>query len=231
MKKIFVSMLRMPVMILLAIGIGFTIMALPDTIVSFKEPVDFEEMMDTEIENGDHIKGDIMLSLGLFATEDTVKTSKNGTTISASKDTAGFYVVPGVENVYVGIRIKKENISIMDKITDETLSWISGKSEGINSELEFEGRVVKMDDELAGLFEDWLLDFGYTQAEIDDMDDFLLIEARAFSMLRIMSVIGIVCILAAIVMIVIGYRKLSKQEMHLRGGYADADFYEDGVDG
>ena len=66
-----------------------------------------------------------------------------------------------------------------------------------------EGQVIEMEDEeLLGFYNEYLVEFGYTEAEIDAMGTPLIIEYVDFQLVRIMFIGGIVLVLAGIAIII-----------------------------
>lgn len=211
MKKFLSCFLSRGVIILLTIGILMFAFSLGDTIISFKSPVSFEDILDGEkVEEGDRISGDIIVSFGAFASEDTV-TTKNGVK-STSKDTAQYYVLPGWDdNTYIGIKINKKDNADVEKNSNETLDWLYGGSIPSTTP-KFEGKVIEMGGELAGYFEDWLIDFGFEKSDVASMGSFLVIVPRVFLAARILCGIGFVLIIIALLIVIKKYRVLSKQD-------------------
>ena len=60
-------------LILAAIGVFLLVTSVPDTLVSFKEAKNFEDVMmgDVEIAAGDHVEGQVPFLLDTFAIEQT----------------------------------------------------------------------------------------------------------------------------------------------------------------
>lgn len=218
MAKIFACLTKRMVMIPVILGIVLFAISIGDTMVSFKEAVDFEELMEKDVEAGTHIEGEINFTVGPFASEDTETTHKDGSK-TVAKDTAQYYLVFGGEKTqFLGLKVNKKDNAEVAKNASETNAYMSYETDDVPSTTPmYEGKVVEMDPELTIYFKDYLIALGFTYSEINDMGDFLCIEPVSFMAVRIATVAGLVLILIGISMFVLNFKKLSNAEKNTQG--------------
>lgn len=126
------------------------------------------------IENGDggHIVADIYASLGQCSYETTTTKNKSGAITSSSTDY--YYIVPAFdkndETYYICIKVRKDERSIFNTITNNTYDYLSGEID----ELEFgevttafEGTIKDLDDELYNYALEWFREAEMYEDEAD----------------------------------------------------------------
>ncbi|MBQ1193438.1 MAG: hypothetical protein IIX45_04895 [Lachnospiraceae bacterium] len=213
MAKFFACLTKRMVMIPVILGIVLFAISIGNTLVSFKEAVGFEELMEKDVEVGTHIKGEINFTVGPFASEDTETTHKDGSK-TVAKDTAQYYLVFGGEKTqFLGLKVNKDDNAEVAKNASETNAYLSYETDDEPSTTPmYEGKVEEMDPELAIYFKDYLLALGFTYSEINDMGDFLCIIPIYSGNTRMVTVAGLVLILIGILAFVLNFKKLLNEE-------------------
>lgn len=198
-------------LILFILGVACLWISLGDTITSFKQAKDFEDLLDAGAVPGDHVSGDVIFLLDPFASKQTwTENSKTGST-TPKKTSSQYYVVPGGEG-YMGLTVNSKDFSAADKLVDQTYDYLSG-GDVPAQELTIDARVVVMDEELAEMFRDEMKEYyGYTDQELDDMGPILMVEPRAFATIRAFCGVGAALLIVGVVVLVLRWRKVSAQE-------------------
>lgn len=198
-------------LVLVILGVACLWVSLGDTIISFKQAKDFEDVLDGDVAAGDHVAGQVLFLLDPFASMQTwTENSKTGST-TPKKTSSQYYVLPGGEG-YVGLTVNSKNFSIADKLVDQTYDFLSTGSMP-TTELTVDARVVVMDEELAGMFRSDMKEYyGYTDQELEEMGPILMVEPRAFTTIRIVCGVGAALVLAGVLVLALHWRKVSVQE-------------------
>lgn len=196
---------------LLLIGSISIVTNFNDFVTSFEPAISFEDLLDGEqVEKGDHIAGDVVFSFPPFASESTYTEYKDGTR-GTSEASGNYYVIPTAEEP-IALKTKQESVEAMDQLTDETFDYLQDGPEPTTQAF-CEGKVIEMDDEeLLDYYHEYLLDFGYTEAEIEAMGTPLLIQCVDFQLVRIMFIGGIVFVLLGIGFIIRRHRMQCLEE-------------------
>lgn len=205
----FVKKISRAGLILMALGAACLWISLGDTIISFKQAKDFEDILDGDVAAGDHVTGQVVFLLDPFASMQTwTENSKTGST-TPKKTSAQYYVLPG-GNGYMGLTVNSKNFSVADELVDQTYDYLTS---GVmpTAELTTDARVAVMDEELAGMFRDEMKEYGYTDQELDDMGPILMVEPRDFTTIRIFCGVGTALVLVGAAVLALHWRKVSAQ--------------------
>lgn len=175
---------------------------------------DYEYVLENGLKEGQHIKGEIFYSLGSFASEESYTQYEDYRT--ASKTTGYYYMIPVGESGMAAIFVRKDDLEVMDALTEETYNYLIG-GEIPQTEVHFEGVAVKMEKNLKGLegaFRDQLEYMGYTDSEVEEMlaaysdGECLVLEGPAdMSVMYVMMAVVFLVFLISILLIVRNYRK------------------------
>ena len=228
MKKFFDCLFSRLTLILLIIGIGLFAVSIGDTITSFKTAKTFEDVFNDGIEEGDYIKGEVVYSFGVFAVEDTVTKSRTGST-HTEKGTAEYFIIPAGDG-FAGLEVKKKLVSEVEQNSDETYNVLDGKANDTTTRPVIEGKVQVMKSELASYYKSGLKDMGYTSEEISNMGEIYVIKTMSATTARIMTIIGLLAFIAAIVVIIVKMNKTPKEapqmaaNNQMNGGYVDPNY-------
>lgn len=165
-------MKRLPIGVMiptLVIGVMALFMTLPEFFVSLKKPVDFNELVESEIHAGLHVEGEVYAILDTFATEETWTENSNGSRTPA-KTSGYFYIIPIGDESYIGLQGNGDNRAAMKAIDTATWNYLTGVTEDIEGDTyHFEGHIEKMDDELYQYFTEWFEDMEYFGAGNESM--------------------------------------------------------------
>lgn len=196
---------------LVLIGVGLMAISLGDTVTSFKTPQSFEEILETGIQPGDHVSGQIPFLLDTFASMQTWTENTSTHSTTPKKTSAQYYVLPAGEG-YVGLTVHSQDFSAANQLVEQTYAYILESGAAPTAELALDARVVEMDEELSAMFRDDLKEYyGYTDQELNGLKPFLMVEPRAFTTIRIFCAAGAGLCLAGVLMLVMHWRKVSGQ--------------------
>ena len=212
MSRFIKAITNRAVIIMLVISIILLVVSFSNTLVSFKDAITFEDILeDTKIEEGDYVKGELLYSFGSFASENT-STTKNGKVVSTEKNTTVYFVIPGYEeDLYYGLAVGKDLTKDVEKNADETYKFMEGSAAPTTCP-EIEGRVKVMEGELLKYWKDWLKEAGYTSKEIDAMDEFYYIDKLDSTSSRLMTFGGLILFIVAIIVIILIMSKEKRKE-------------------
>ena len=204
MKSIFKSGFFKVILLLLAVGIVCLVLGAIDYSDSRKTPINFNSMKDSEFQKGAIIEGDIYYNYGIF---ETIENKRNGHTESTDYR----YIIPMGDQSYVGIQfVNADDVSLMDKQTDETYDMIDGKVEDTTTVVHFKGKVCKMDSEDYGYFKDFMKSGGFTDDEIAQYGSEYYIQVRKFGEGPLIMILGIVFLVIDAVIIAVIISKAKK---------------------
>ncbi len=134
--------------------------SVPEWITTMKSPVDFTEIDDSEIRSGLHVQGDVFALLDSYASEQTWTENKDGSR-TPKVTSKVYYIIPAGSQSFVGIACDAGSTRPYNAICDATMDYLWGETEYIESEpVAFEGRLVKMEDDLYQYMVEW---FKYTE--------------------------------------------------------------------
>lgn len=194
------------ILVLLVFGIMLMVMSGKMTITSLMPENDFEDLMEKEAKEGMHIKGEVQYAFDCYAYEETWKENKDGSRTPA-KTSHYYYAIPGEGDNFIGLEVAVDDKVDMETLADETYEYLSGGEEP-STKIMAEGRMTKMDEEMSGLFKEYLQEIGYTNEEISGMGEFYYIEQPASMQTeRLMFAGGILLVVIAIVIFIIRFKK------------------------
>lgn len=201
-----------PGIVMAVIGIVLLCMTFNDFIISFKSPKSFDDVIEGDVKVGDHVKGRVPYLLDYFAIEQTWTENKSTNSTTPKKTSKYYYVVPSNEK-YLGLTVNAKDVSTAKKLADQTYGLLSGGAEP-TAELMVDGRISKMDDELKGMFIEYLKDGdAYSDDEISAMGVLMIIEPRSFSAVRIMFAVGVGLTAIGVLLFIKRWKKFSKLEL------------------
>ena len=208
------------VLILLAAGAILATLSGGWGIPALKSPHDFGYLLDNPAKPGMHIQGSVLYTYDCFASEETYTQRSDGTR-SMGKTSGFYYAIPSYDGV-IGLRVSADDYSDMEDLLDETITYLTDGTEHVTS-VWVDGRIGKMDKSTRGLFEEYLLDMGFTRGEIADMGDPLIIECPAsMSQMKVMFLVGIGLILLAVVWFVINCIRYGRAAKRAQAAYGTA---------
>lgn len=214
MKRILSSFTR-GVLILGILGAMMLWLSAGDFFVSLKPAQSFEDLMETNAKKGAHIKGNVVYSYDCFASEETWKEG-NGTRTPA-KTSSYFYAIPSADNI-LALKVNTNLSASMEKLASETFDVLTGAADKTTTQVAVEGCVNVMEKDLTKLFTEYLLEIGYTQAEIDAMGTPLVIEQRAFNSIRGIFAVGIILLILAVVFYIRNFKRNAPVKSSVEGG-------------
>ena len=197
-------------LVLIVFGVAALWISLGDTIISFKQAKDFEDVLDGDVAAGDHVSGEVIFLLDPFASKQTwTENSKTGS-VTPKKTSSQYYVLPGGEG-YMGLTVHSKDFSVANKLVDQTYDYLNDYTMP-TEELTVDARVVVMEEELAEMFREEMKEYyGYTNQDLDDMGPILMIEPLNFTAVRIVSGVGAALIAVGMIVIILHWRKMSAE--------------------
>lgn len=206
----FVKKISRAGLVLMILGVACLWISLGDTIISFKQAKDFEDVLDGDVAAGDHVAGQVLFLLDPFASMQTWTENSKTHTTTAKKTSSQYYVLPGGKG-YMGLTVNSKNFSVADKLVDQTYDYLTDYTMP-TAELITDARVVVMDEELAEMFREELKEYyDYTDQELDDMEPILMVEPRDFNTIRIFCGVGTALLLVGVLVLALHWRKVSAQ--------------------
>ncbi len=200
-----ISSISRGMVILLAIGVMLIYMSGSMFFTSLKPSKSFDDLWQTALEKGMHIKGDVMLSYECFSYEETWR--ENNASRTKAKTSAYYYAVP-VKDTVIALEVPTRDYDAMEDVVDNTFNYLYEDGEEPILGVAVEGRIKKMDSDLQGMFKEYLISIGYTEEELDGTDEFLMIEQpNSMMIIRVMFGIGVLLIFISILIFAIKFKK------------------------
>ena len=193
------ALISIPLIILTIIGILFLLVSSQFALISLKPVTSFEDMLrNTHPKEGIHIESEITYITDYFAVEESY----------SSIETGRYYLIPTSED-YITIKNDKYiSMDELDKLMNETYDFIrSGKEP--STKIFVQGTTIKMDDQLKKYYEEYFLEAGYSESEIESMDP-LMITHINFHLMQILFFTGAVITPLSIFALIYIYRKNGK---------------------
>lgn len=197
--------LNKALLVMIVIGGVFAFASSEMFFTSLKPVTNFEDLQETKAEEGMHIKGELKYALDCFAYEETWTENKDGSRTPA-KTSHYYYAIPGPDDTFFAVEVSTDKQDAMEALADETVEYVQSGTEP-TTKVTVEGRMSKMDEEMVGLFEEYLEEIGYTQTEISAMGDFYYVEKAAMKNVQIAFGVGVLLVVVGIVLIVIRFIK------------------------
>lgn len=198
-------------LVLVLIGAVLLWFSLGDTIISFKTPKSFDDILDEGVAPGDHVSGSVPYLLDVYATMETWSENTKTHSVSNRKTSFQYYVLPAGDG-YVGMSVSSSHFSEANRLVDQTYAYLLDGAGYPTAELTADARVVVMEDELAQMFREDLQDYyGYTDEDIQALGTPLLVEPRAFNTIRAFCGVGAAVLLVGVGMLIAHWRKVSRQ--------------------
>jgi len=201
---------------LAAVAIFFLWEPVPEVITKMQAPTDFAEVSESEIAAGKHAQGEVYAILDSFASEETW-TERNDGSRSAKKTSKIYYIIPVGEESYIGVECYAKDKSAYEALNNATLEWLADETEYIEADpIPFDGRIVKMEDELYQYMVEWFQDVEYFGEDVseDQIKQYVLPYMLApFSPgLNTMLIIGGVLLVFAIIVLIVSLQKEKKRK-------------------
>ncbi len=197
--KNLIRSIRMDIIMLLTFGGILLFQTTPDFFVSFKPAVSFEQMLDgEEVKAGSHVAGDVVYVFDYFASQSTYTKRSDGSR-SGSRKSGNYYLLP-TSTGFIGFKSRQSDVEALNALTDETFRFLETGTQPTTTVF-VEGTVSVMEDKIAKYYREYLVDLGYTETEIDEMGEPLLIQYVSFNAVRIMFAIGVVLVILAILLL------------------------------
>ncbi|MCI9568899.1 MAG: hypothetical protein HFG14_03190 [Lachnospiraceae bacterium] len=162
------------------IGVGATLLYLTaaDFVISIKPAVSFEDMLDgKEVKVGSRVAGEVVFAMDYFASESTYTRYEDGSR-SGSRKSGNYYLIPTAEG-YIALKSRQADVSALDALSEETFEYMNNGPEP-STVIHMQGKVERMEGTLAGYYEEYLEELGYSEAEIDAFGEPLVIRYLNF---------------------------------------------------
>lgn len=193
--KKFLSGLGRDVLILLILGGIMIYQSAADLVISLKPAITFEQMLDgKEVKAGSHVAGDVIYVLDYFASQSTYTQRSDGSR-SGSRKSGNYYLIP-TSTGYIGLKSRQADVDALNTLTDETFEYLETGTEPTTTVF-MQGSVEVMSSKVTKYYQEYLEDLGYTETEIEEMGDPLMIQYVNFTAVRAMFAIGVVFIILA----------------------------------
>lgn len=177
----------------------------PLMLVSLKPAVSFQDLLDgKEVKKGSHVAGDVVYTLDYFASQSTYTQRSDGSR-SGSRKSGNYYLVP-TSTGYIALKSRQADVETLNKLVDETFEFLSSGTEP-TTKFHMEGAVKPLEGNLVNYYNEYLEELGYTDTEIQEMGDPLVVEFVSFGAVRIFFVIGLVLLALAIFILWRRYKK------------------------
>ncbi len=157
--------------------------------------VSFQDMLDgKEVKKGTHVKGDVVYSFDYFASESTYTKRSDGSR-SGSRKSGNYYLLP-TSTGFIALKCRQDDVAALDKLTEETFEFLASGAEPA-TKVPMEGVVKPLEGNLVNYYNEYLEELGYTEAEIKEMGEPLVIEYVFVTGVQIVFAIGVVLLLLA----------------------------------
>lgn len=197
--------LNKALLVLIVIG-GVLVFASSEMFLTSLKPVtNFEDLQEAKAEEGMHIKGELKYALDCFAYEETWTENKDGSRTPA-KTSHYYYAIPGADDTFFAVEVSTDKQDVMETLADETVEYVQSGTEP-TTKVTVEGRMSKMDEEMTGLFEEYLEEIGYTETEISAMGDFYYVENAVMKNMQIAFGVGVLLCVVGVALVVIRFIK------------------------
>lgn len=162
LKKNSIKKTLAPAIILLVIGLLLAGIQIPNVIALLKGHHQFEELTPYEIKGNMIVDVNLSVNLGPFIEE-----WEENTTTHVTKTTDMWYVIwtgdeDDMDYRFMGIKVPASEISKMDAMCE---AYYNGEA---FDTIQYSGTIQKMDREELSYFEDFFLESGMTEAELED---------------------------------------------------------------
>ncbi len=194
------------VLALLAFGGMLLYMCAADLVVSFKPAVSFEELLEEgkELKPGSHVEGNVVYALDYFASESTYTKRSDGSR-SGSRKSGNYYMIPAATGCFA-LKCRQADVDALNSLSEETFDYMMSGTEP-STEIFVEGQAELLEGNLAGFYKEYLGELGYTEAEIQQMGEPLVVRYVNFMAVRIGFVLGLVLVLLGLLLLRAGYRR------------------------
>ena len=194
------------VVMLLLFGGMALYMSIPDLIISFKPAVSFEELLEdgTQLKAGSHVAGNVVYVLDYFASESSYTKRSDGSR-SGSRKSGNYYMIPAATGCFA-LKCRQADVDALNSLSEETFDYMMSGTEP-STEIFVEGKAELLEGNLAGFYKEYLGELGYTEAEIQQMGEPLVVRYVNFMAVRIGFVLGLVLVLLGLLLLRAGYRR------------------------
>lgn len=188
---------------------------------------DYEYVLENGLKSGDHIKGEIFFSVGSFGSKESY--TQYETYRTASETDGYYYMIPAGDGGMAGLYVYKDDLEIMEQLTEETYNYLMGGSVP-HTTIYFHGVAKTMDRELEGLedaFREQLEYMEYTESEIEEMlaaytngECLVLSGPKEMRDMYIMLATGTILIIWALILIIRDFIEETRYEKMRANGMA-----------
>ena len=194
------------VLALLAFGGMLLYMCAADLVVSFKPAVSFEELLEEgkELKPGSHVEGTVVYALDYLAYESAYTKRSDGSR-SGSRKSGNYYMIPAATGCFA-LKCRQADVDALNSLSEETFDYMMSGTEP-STEIFVEGKAELLEGNLAGFYKEYLGELGYTEAEIQQMGEPLVVRYVNFMAVRIGFVLGLVLVLLGLLLLRAGYRR------------------------
>ena len=223
-------------LVVLVVGIMMTFMSVPDCITLSKDPVDVTKLWDADLstfKNGAHICLDITLVQDTIGSE--ITTSKTMGVTTSEKESARYYLLPLISTdsndylyayPFLVVKMSTQYNSVMTSQITKTENWWNNPEATFEqvptSGIHLDGRIKNMPAKMRKSLEE-SLDPG------DRFEDYFLpyvFEPIAVpKVCYIMAAIGILCLIASVVIIVLVVKSFKETPDHAPTTGAKYEYY------
>lgn len=175
--------------------------------VTLKPGHDVNDLLDNGAVAGMHVSGQIEFTYDCFA--DMADTDSN-------RIMAYYYALPSADGTMI-LQVPVSLHDEMETLFEETLEYMQGGAYP-ESVVPIEGYVTKAQGRLPYLLEQYMLQIGYTQEEINAMGEPLMIEyaTEGLQRARIYAPVGIILLSSGVLLTVLGiFLKRFKETKHV----------------
>lgn len=162
LSKITLKRIRKRILICGIIAVILFLIALPCLKIYLEGTVDLYSLSASELPDA-YVEADINFLVGYFA-EKTVTEDKR--TVKSSR----FYIVPVGEYEFIGLEVDSKDTFLANRIMDASWDYIMAESDTDVPLTEFihvKGTIRKMNKKITGYYEDWFINEGFTDEEIE----------------------------------------------------------------
>lgn len=194
-------------LVLIMVGAIFSFMGFRDLIYSRKTPVNYNSMVEADFEKGMIIEGDTYANLGAFEEN---YTTRNGVKTGNSHYN---YMIPVGEKQYMGLlNLTSSQETELEAQADATYAYWNGETTAEPALVHFKGIVKAMDNETIGYMKSYMLDIGFTKAEVDELILPYYIKCDNYDEWLWQIVVGIVCLVIGLMTVLVPIITLKKKK-------------------
>lgn len=201
------SILSRLTMVFIIFGVVFSFMGFRDLIYSSKTPGDYNSMLEADFKKGMIIEGDAYANLGAFEEN---YTTRNGVKTGNSHYN---YMIPVGEKQYMGLlNFTSTQEAELEAQADATFAYWNGETAEEPALVHFKGIVKEMDNETKGYMQSYMLDIGFTQAEVNELILPYYIKCDNYDGWLWQIVTGIICLVIGLAIVLVPILSANKKK-------------------